>query len=168
MPIEFEYKYLVEKIPDCFVERESHYYIEQFYFVMDDDRFMSSRARKIVKSSLGEGDTLYTEFILTNKIGKGSSVMEVECPITSQNYSELKSNFIVGNVITKTRSVINIDGNKWELDIFGNGDVIAEIENPPMHLTIPSEFGKYVDVTNDPKYKNVNIAKYGFPPRYEF
>jgi adenylate cyclase len=65
-------------------------------------------------------------------------------------------------IVGKSRHIIPIArGMKWEIDVFDNGIVIAEIElicgeEGPV---IPNWLGK--DVTRDPAYYNVNIENMG-------
>jgi adenylate cyclase len=65
-------------------------------------------------------------------------------------------------IIRKIRYTLdNKDGTKWEIDLFSGLDdlVLAEIEVPHADFKFvkPVWLGK--DVSNDPYYKNVNLAK---------
>jgi len=160
MPIEFEYKYLVEKVPDQFVNRLSHCCIEQFYITNDTKTFMSTRAREKWYS----GNNEPTHWV-THKIGSGPSVMETEYQIDKKHYQELKKHFKIGNIIKKTRAVIRIDSREWDVDIFENGMVVAELEKPPYYLKVPKVFGRHRNVTKDEIFKNVYMAMWGLPTR---
>ncbi len=55
------------------------------------------------------------------------------------------------------------DNHIWEIDLFSNGMVIAEIELPHEEYSydIPLEFGPLRNVTNDKKYTNAYMSKHG-------
>ena len=128
MPIEFEYKFLVENIPEGRLIR-SHTNIEQIYITNDDERYMTTRARKIYNDI-----NKSFRYTVTHKIGHGPSVMETEYSIGEDNYNELKEHFSINEIINKTRLVYKIDGNYWDVDIFENDMIVAEIEDPPEDL----------------------------------
>ena len=159
MPIEFEYKFVVENLPEGRLIR-SHTNIEQIYITNDDERFMTTRARKIYNSVYDTED-----YTVTHKIGCGPSVMETEHGIGSKNYEELKEHFSINEIIYKTRMVFKIDGNYWDVDIFENDMIVAEIEDPPEDLIVPKDFGGYVDVTHNGNFKNSFISVEGLPTR---
>ena len=160
MPVEFEYKYLVEKVPEQFVNRLSHCCIEQFYITNDTKTFMSTRAREMWYSGSDE-----PTYWVTHKIGLGPSVIETEYQINKKDYTELKRYFKIGKTIRKTRAVIRIENYKWDVDIFENGMVLAELENPPNYLKVPKVFGKHRNVTDDETFKNVYMAMWGLPTK---
>jgi CYTH domain-containing protein len=156
MPIEFEYKYVVERIPDEYATPISVNTLEQFYVVNDRERKMSTRGRM----TTNEKGTIYR---VTHKIGSSPAVMETEYVVDKDIYDELKENFLIGSIITKYRTVVEIEGNIWDIDVYNNGLVIAEIEDPPKYMIVPKAFGKYKDVTHDFAYKNVSMALNGMP-----
>jgi CYTH domain-containing protein len=66
-------------------------------------------------------------------------------------------------IIIKTRYSIIFDGIKWEVDDFGSGNLLAEVElkSENQEINLPIWVGK--EVTEDYRYQNSHIAKVGFP-----
>lgn len=61
------------------------------------------------------------------------------------------------NTIEKFRHVINAGNIKWEVDVFENGLVLAEVELTDINqvIDLPEWIGE--EVTNDPAYLNYNM-----------
>lgn len=157
MPIEYEHRYLVESIPsnDVIPKR-----ITQDYIGVHRDRSLVQRIRKIVVGSDKP------RFVETHKIGRDPEVHEVEHDIPESSYNELLEFFTIGTSITKTRYVINIDGNRWDIDQFDNGMIIAELEDPPDEYSLEG-LGKSVNLSNHSEYKNFKMALNGYPDYIE-
>ena len=117
-----------------------------------------------VRSENGE------RFILCVKAkSKGSYLAreEFETELTKEQFEFLLAKK-EGQIIEKTRYTIKYDGLNYEIDIFhGNLSPLAylEIEFPSveeaMSFKTPSWAVK--DVTDDFRYKNAGLAKYGKP-----
>lgn len=157
MPVEHEHKYAIQYMPD---ECNSHYNIAQFYFAHDTERHLVSRVRSMTFDELPES---MSKNVITHKIGKGERVQEVEYPVAIEVAKEMEEFFKIGKTIRKVRHIKMIEGLKWEIDVFENGLIVAELENPPSTYGIPQEFGAYVDVTNQVEYKNWHMAFNGVP-----
>ena len=81
---------------------------------------------------------------------------EYEIPLEDGDQMMEYASTIVG----KSRHIIPIErGMKWEIDVFDNGTVIAEVElvDGEEGPVMPNWLGK--DVTRDPAYYNVNISE---------
>ena len=92
---------------------------------------------------------------------------EFETELTKEQFEFLLAKK-EGQIIEKTRYTIKYDGLNYEIDIFhGNLSPLAylEIEFPSveeaMSFKTPSWAVK--DVTDDFRYKNAGLAKYGMP-----
>lgn len=153
MPIEYEHRYLVEKFPNK--EKVLPLIITQSYIGVDPERSLVQRIRSVV-------DFRGTRFLATHKIGKDPKVREVEYEIPRSAYNEFYKYFKIGSDISKYRYVVTIDGLKWDIDMFSNGMIIAELENPPENYSIEM-FGKCVNITDKKEFKNFQIALNGYP-----
>ncbi len=149
---EIERKFLVEKIPEDLSGYQSHK-IKQAYVSTDP----TIRIRQ--KDDL---------FILTVK---GSGLMkkqEYELDITKEQFDKLWKK-TEGAPIEKTRYIIPLNNDlKAELDIYEGsleGFMNVEVEFSSTKDAIlfdpPSWFGK--EVTQDYRYRNSNLAKFGIP-----
>lgn len=90
---------------------------------------------------------------------------EIEFAIDYDNARKVVDAFDGRQSILKERFVINVDGKKWEIDRFADrncGLVMAEIELDSVdeEITIPDWAG--IEVTNDPRFLNVNLAQTPF------
>ena len=146
--VEIERKYLIKKLPDNLAEYESHL-IEQAYLCTDP----TIRVRK-------SDDDYYMTY-------KGRGLLErteYNLPLNKDAYEKLVKK-AEGNIISKRRYVIPIDGSdlKIELDVFDDPFaplIMAEVEFGSVEESegfIPPEwFDK--EVTEDPAYHNSNMA----------
>jgi len=121
------------------------------------------RVRKIVN----DGITYYTTTTKEYVNDKGIVRKESESYITQQEYEEALENKL-GNTIYKTRYQIEIDGHIYAFDIFNgdlNGLAYLEIEFDSEQEAIAFEEPSWVikDVTNNRRYKNQELSKYGMP-----
>lgn len=152
MPIEYEHRYLVEKIPVCDAPIE----ITQTYIGVDRDRSLVQRVRMIKQEYNAP------RYMKTLKIGRDPSVHEVEFPIPAGAYDELVRFFRIGEPIVKLRHHVKIDGLIWDVDLFENGMIIAELEDPPeTYSTEP--FGKAVNISDREEFKNFKLSLDGYP-----
>ncbi len=84
---------------------------------------------------------------------------EYEIPI--EEALEMLHKLVTGNIIDKTRYIVDYCGHKWEIDEFHgtlDGLVIAEIEitSPDQQIPIPQFIGK--EVTGNPDYYNSALS----------
>lgn len=146
--VEIERKYLIKKLPDNLAEYESHL-IEQAYLCTDptirvrksdDDYYMTYKGRGLLER------------------------MEYNLPLNKDAYEKLVKK-AEGNIISKRRYVIPIDGSdlKIELDVFDDPFaplIMAEVEFGSVEesegFIPPDWFDK--EVTEDPAYHNSNMA----------
>ena len=146
--VEIERKYLIKKMPENLEEYESHL-IEQAYLNTDP----TIRVRK-------SDDDYYMTY-------KGKGLLErteYNLPLNKEAYEKLVKK-AEGNIISKRRYVIPIDGTelKIELDVFDEPFaplIMAEVEFDSVEeserFTPPEWFAD--EVTNDPAYHNSNMA----------
>lgn len=159
--IEIERKFLLKALPDN-LGSYTHHELEQGYLCQ-------SPVVRIRKSD--------DEYYLTYK-GKGLlERSEYNLPLTKEAYDHLLPK-VDGHLITKTRYIIPLESSSElfpslspdeleklslciELDIFKYPEnlIMAEIEFPDLKTAnafcMPDYFTQ--DVTNDPKYHNVNM-----------
>ncbi len=146
--VEIERKYLIKKLPDNLAQYESHL-IEQAYLCTDP----TIRVRK-------SDDDYYMTY-------KGRGLLErteYNLPLNKDAYEKLVKK-AEGNIISKRRYVIPIDGSdlKIELDVFDDPFaplIMAEVEFGSVEesegFIPPDWFDK--EVTEDPAYHNSNMA----------
>ena len=146
--VEIERKYLIKKLPDNLAEYESHL-IEQAYLCTDP----TIRVRK-------SDDDYYMTY-------KGRGLLErteYNLPLNKDAYEKLVKK-AEGNIISKRRYVIPIDGSdlKIELDVFDDPFaplIMAEVEFGSVEesegFIPPDWFDK--EVTEEPAYHNSNMA----------
>ena len=146
--VEIERKYLIKKMPDNLADYESHL-IEQAYLCTDP----TIRVRK-------SDDDYYMTY-------KGRGLLErteYNLPLNKDAYEKLVKK-AEGNIISKRRYVIPIDGSdlKIELDVFDDPFaplIMAEVEFGSVEesegFIPPDWFDK--EVTEDPAYHNSNMA----------
>ena len=145
MGVEIEKKYLIKDMPNNLVQYECKH-IEQGYLNINP-------VIRIRKSD--------DEYYMTYK-GKGLEVREeYNLPLNEESYENLSPKCI-GHVIKKDRYIIPIENDlKVELDVFEypEGLVMAEVEFPSVEMAnafiAPDWFAE--EVTNNPKYHNVNM-----------
>lgn len=126
------------------------------------------RIRKLTYIS-ADGAVHDPEYILTVK-GKsltGLSREEYELSLSSDDYDRLSLKK-EGRTIAKTRYLKNIDGYKYEMDVF-SGDLSGlsylEIEFPSEEeaLNYPAPSWAYREVTGVRGFSNADLAKKGMP-----
>ena len=153
MSIEIERKYLLKALPDDLCCGEL---INQGYVSVGDPEV---RVRKKGK-----------EYFITKKSGKGFIRTEEEVLINEAFFKDLWS-LTAGKRIEKTRyTMVGSDGLVWEIDEYHGvlaGLFIAELElkNKDDEFKIPQAIQAVmtVDVTEDERYKNKNLAVDGLP-----
>lgn len=149
---EIERKFLVEKIPEN-LDKFVVYDIKQGYISTDPTIRLRQQNDK---------------FILTVK-GMGTiKKLEYELPLSKEQFDKLWLK-VEGNAISKKRFIIPLDENlNAELDIYEDnlkGFMNVEVEFPSTEtallFTPPEWFGK--EVTQDRRYSNASLAKFGIP-----
>lgn len=155
--LEIENKYLLsyEKALD-FINSLSKYSVkkmEQAYF-----SYTPKSTKRVRKSD--------NRYILTVKKGSGRIREEFEKNISQKKYKKLKKKKI-GKTIKKNRYIFDIDGHKYELDIFKGalkGLAFLEIEfkneEELKSFTLPSPLKNIIikDVSEDRSYTNAFLA----------
>lgn len=108
---------------------------------------------------------------LTIKHGQGLCRSEVELPLPAPDFNLLWP-LTKGQRLEKTRHLYPWQNWRVELDVYGGqlaGLQIAEVEFPNLEASTafhaPDFFG--VEVTDDPGYRNANLARDGWPPSSE-
>ncbi len=160
VPIETERKYLIampnlEKIIEKYGAVRSE--IVQVYLISENEN------EEIRIRQRGENGS-YT-YYLTKKIKRDDmSRYEVEEKITKEQYLDLLLKADTSkNMIRKTRYCFVYENQYFEMDIypFSSSRAILEIEltDKNKEVVIPNEIAIIYDVTNDERFKNVNIAK---------
>lgn len=92
---------------------------------------------------------------------------EVEAPLPLDAARELFTLRLPGSrVVQKTRHLVEHGGKNWEVDIFSGelaGLALAEIElqSPEEPVALPPWADR--EVSEDPRYQNVNLARWGKP-----
>lgn len=96
-------------------------------------------------------------YMLCLKQGMGIEREEYESQIHPMLGEHLLSK--AEKLITKTRHYVWHEGKRWEVDVFNDGLVLAELElrSVDEEFTTPPWVGK--EVTDDPNYSNINMAK---------
>lgn len=154
MSNEIERKFLVNEIPEDLYKYPSSHLSQGYLDVTDDGTEVRIRRN--------EG-----RFFKTVKSGHGLERKEIETVIGSEVYDGLWPK-TAGMRIEKRRYEVPYDGYVIELDIYlGDlaGLIVAEVEFDSVEasekFTPPSWFGR--EVTDDPGYKNRNLAVSGRP-----
>ncbi len=151
---EIERKFLIKNLPEN-LENFTHYEIRQGYISTDP----TIRLRQ-------QDDN----YILTVKSAGLMKKEEYELNLTEDQFNRLWKK-TEGNTIEKTRYVIPLNnGLKAELDVykgFLSGFMNVEVEFPSTKeailFDIPNWFGQ--EVTQDPRYSNSSLAKFGKPAK---
>lgn len=96
---------------------------------------------------------------------RGISRHELEYEIPPEHARLVLEEMCISAIIDKTRYRVSHGGHVWEVDVFHGanaGLVVAEIElrheNEPFEC--PPWLG--IEVTHDPRYRNVNLAMHPF------
>ena len=153
-PVEIERKFLVTTLPDDLALRP-HNKIAQGYLAIGAD---GSEVRLRCKGA---------QHYQTIKSEGGLSRAEYETELTQDQFQTLWP-ATEGRRVEKTRYDIILSRVKIEVDVY-RGDLsglcTAEVEfasEPESQIfDVPSWFG--IEVTEDPRYKNKNLAVYGLP-----
>jgi adenylate cyclase len=152
MPVEIERKFLVKD--DSWraqVESESH--IMQGYIA--ETPAVTVRVRV-------KGDRA---FLTIKGATKGLSRSEFEYPIPVEDAVQILDELAVSPAIDKVRYGVRAGNHVWDLDVFAGenaGLVLAEVELSTEDDTfeMPDWAGK--EVSGDPRYYNVNLARAPF------
>ena len=155
MAIEIEHKYLV--IDDSYKSAAiCTHKIMQGY--LSDKREQTVRIRTIDEKA----------FVTIKGITKGASRLEYEYEIPFEDAVDMLQNVCLKPIISKTRHIVEFDGERWEIDEFHEsltGLTLAEIElpNESHQYSKPNFIGK--NVTGDTRYYNSNLAKANSVPK---
>jgi CYTH domain-containing protein/thymidylate kinase len=155
-PVEIERKFLLPNAPIIPMPTTS-VRIHQTYLVGKDK---SRRVRRWYYADSDPADALY---FYTEKRGTGLERVEYEERIDVSRYNELLRERILGSAdIVKMRSCFSWNNQYFELDMFESPLplVILEVELTEASDTIklPPFVRKAVDVTDNSRYSNANIA----------
>lgn len=159
-PLEIERKFLLENIPD-FENPELGRVVP-----VDIEQIYLSAKPGVTRRIRRRGDNKATMYFETTKYDVSPSIrQETERIITSKEYEYLKLfRDLTRRALRKTRHCFLWHNQYFELDIFNTGRrplILLELEltKATQHFELPSFFGNMVDVTNDARFKNVEIAK---------
>jgi CYTH domain-containing protein len=152
MCIEIEKKFIIEHIPFP-LDNFRNVKITQGYVAVEEG-YAEVRIRHIED-----------KYVLTVKSDRSNYRFENECVLDTSNGVKLLC-FCKNRIVKKTRYYIPYNNVQIELDIFEGkleGLVVAEVEfksfDDIKNFITPSWFG--LDVTDDKRYKNKNLAIYG-------
>lgn len=153
--LEIERKFLIKTLP-ANINSYSHQDITQGYIVADKDHEI--RLRK-------KGD----KYFKTIKTGSGKIRTEEEYEITKEQF-ETEWPLVESRIIDKTRYKIPYQNHTIELDIYKknlDGLLTAEVEFDNEEESNKFELPEYFDteLTDDPNYKNKNLALKGKPAK---
>ncbi|PCK07478.1 MAG: adenylate cyclase [Alteromonadaceae bacterium] len=90
---------------------------------------------------------------------------EFEYAIPMDDAQNMLESFCSGGTIDKTRYEVAYKGHTWEVDIFygaNQGLVFAEVELEDEHEEVIMPAWVTTEVTEDPRYYNVNLLSYPF------
>lgn len=104
-------------------------------------------------------------YLTIKGLTEGFSRAEYEYPIPAEDAQEMLDNLCERPLIEKTRYKIEFTDLIWEVDEFAGenqGLIIAEVELPDANypLELPDWIGK--EVSDEPKYYNVNLAQHPY------
>ena len=177
---EIEYKFLLKELPKEFCKDENKHKIIQYYYTKNDvcdyinllkiDK-NSTKNIKFVRLRVEFFDKT-TKFFLTAKSDGEKIRDEFETQITQKQAAKILTKQPVGKVV-KNRYKIKKENYTFEFDEYfeqNKGLVTCEIEikdNVDDYLKITKILKEYfkaifVDVTNNKKYKNINLSKENF------
>lgn len=143
--------------------------IERKYLVIDNSyRAMARSSVRIVQGYISRTPESTVRVRLKGERGfltikganHGATRDEWEYEIPKDEAVALMENCCFGNVIDKTRFLVDFSGYTWEIDEFNSpcrGLVVAEVElqSETDLPTLPPFIGK--EVTGDPRYYNSNL-----------
>ena len=150
LDVEMEQKYLLNNIPEGILGNSSFNHLKQYYIYNNADTEMRIR-------SLGNNHKL------TVKNGSGFSRTEWEVNLPKNIYDVLKSESLPN--IKKMRYYIPYGTLMLELDIYDKptGLITLECEfksqDEANSFVLPTWAEDAINITDDSKYKNVNLAK---------
>lgn len=149
--IEIERRFLVERVPD---DLPDPIRIEQAYLVTEP---VSVRVRRKNEAR-----------ILTIKAGSGLARTEIERELTDEEFDALWGQPTELRIEKRRHEIDLGNGHTAELDLFDGeltGRVIVEVEFPDTDAAAtfdpPDWFG--AEVTDDGRYTNAALARYGWP-----
>ncbi len=96
---------------------------------------------------------------------KGFSRAEYEYPIPAEDAQEMLDHLCDRPLIEKTRYKIELAGLIWEVDEFAGenqGLIVAEVELTDENQTLELPDWIDVEVSDDPRYFNVNLAQHPY------
>jgi len=96
---------------------------------------------------------------------KGVSRSEYEYPIPVDDAEAMLRELCEQPTIEKRRHVIEHDGRKWEVDVFGGenrGLVVAELELESEDAAFTKPDWVREEVSDDPRYYNANLVKHPY------
>jgi CYTH domain-containing protein len=150
---EIERKFVVDRLPDELAAGASQHIRQGYLSIEPAEVRLRSR-----------GDATYE---LTVKSLGGLSRTEVNLPLTAEQFEELWP--LVQRSIEKNRALHEVEGWTAEVDVYRDklaGLVLVEVEfrseADAQAFTPPAWFG--VEVTEDPRYRNVSLAVADEPP----
>ncbi len=151
-PVEVERKYLLSRLPATIQSAKSAE-IEQGWL---PGRQLQERLRRIYGP---DGDRYYR----TVKVGSGVSRIEIEEEASATVFEHLWP-LTEGRRLRKRRYYVPDGELTWEIDEFLDRElVLAEVELPSAAISVtpPTWLASVVlkDVTGEPEYLNVNLAK---------
>lgn len=151
---EIERKFLLSRQPEDLLAGADGTAIRQGYLAALDDRDIR------VRDKAGS-------YFMTVKIGSGLVRGETEIGISQDQFDALWP-LTAGARVEKKRFKLAVNGYIMELDVFGgdlDGFVMAEVEFPSVSDAEAWQVPDFVkkDVTEDKRYKNVNLALDGKP-----
>ncbi len=157
--MEIERKFLINTLPSN-LENYEKKEISQGYI---SDTNPTIRIRK-----LGDKHILTIKSVVDVQVGKEYLMNnEIEFEITKEKFDKLSTK-VDDNFVEKTRYFINLGEVTAELDIYHNAlsplktvEVEFESERQAFEFMPPEWFG--LDVTNDVRYKNFSLSKFGLP-----
>jgi adenylate cyclase len=152
MALEIERKYLVAD--DSWQEQ-----VDSSSSIMQG--YLASTARLTVRVRL-RGDAA---FLTIKGATTGVTRTEFEFPIDVADARAMLQTLATGPVIEKVRHIVPVGDHRWEVDVFAGdneGLVLAEVElsSPQEHFVVPSWAGS--EVSDDPRYFNVNLAQHPY------
>lgn len=147
--------------------------IERKYLVSGDSwRSQVVSSTRIVQGYLTRGEVTVRARIRGERAyltikgrSQGIARSEFEYDIPVPDAEAMLTELADGPVVEKTRHLIDVGGHTWELDVFAGaneGLVMAEIElaDADERFEVPQWAGE--EVSDDPRYYNVNLAREPF------
>jgi CHAD domain-containing protein/CYTH domain-containing protein len=164
--VEIERKYLLDRLPDLDALRARGIPVESFEVEqgwLPGER-LRERVRRTTRAADPRGEARYFR---TVKLGAGVERIEIEEPTTAHVFGTLWP-LTEGCRIRKRRHCVQDAGRLWEIDEFLDRDLaLAEVELPDAAVRpeLPSWLEDRVvrEVTDDPRYTNLSLARHGAP-----